>query len=525
MSVKLSVVLMPLVVILTAGTLIAQTQKSGMVHLKAATGQPIVSEKAVVDEQTIEPTKTITKKEGGTEVCTTTPIIENASITLSGAPVLGSAASLYPGAVLQGKFLAKGQYLPVDIKRARGKITLGGVRFDLSAGAPRMLKRVDEMSKARVVQEIATLLGQPSPSSESHVSFKVITAQSKEDLVFQLGGDARFVGDDLNKIFSSSKPSNQSMVVLRYIRVYYDVSANLPANMEDVFEAGEDFEDTNNQIGADNVPLFVSNVAYGTQTYVVVHSDKDSATLAAALQSAFSDEESEEASQVLSGAEVAVLALGLKNAQSESQTLKGDIFKQLRRILKTQREEIVSGNNLGVPVYYSAKMLTSNNTPTLAYTRKYTKTDCTFVPRGWHSFSLELSKVNGNVEVSTWPQSDPDKKRKVYSADRGQNLKLDSFVPAKDEDWIVDVQLLRKKMMKGDKEAFSEAGVVDVLLKHISPEAVVDYLSSSKENEPIRILCETGIAKACAGIQIKVNRSTGKFEVVQPGNSNTAVSD
>ncbi len=473
---------------------------------------------------------------GDTLSCHSTPARVAEFRRLQDIPMLGANAELWPGALLQGKPYAQGLFAPITIARAGGTINVSGVnfatrdRFAISAN-------VDAMSGTEARSAIARLLSQQISSTEAQVSFKAEVVFNADQMAYAQGVDGRFL-NGLDNTLRPDPASRQNYVLVRFRQTYYNASFEPPELQTSVFRDGRSFQDPENQIGADNPPLYISDVGYGRAIYFLVGSRHDGQALIQALQAANENKPGAEtliggvtASQILRESTVSYVVQG-GDAIPALDAIGGgggvaDLYEALRKTMADARLAQVTEFSRGVPVSSTVSYLVDRSNAGMGFATEYIATSCTlFKPKPYASFQLLLHGVDDSVKATLLDSS--NQATLIYEGGGlPRYIDLDAFIPEarKDESFVLRLELYNIAGPSGLNFLLSRRDRVEgqprlMALQSDGRSLVPYYPDNSRIYPPPvpRPMVSTGGSWAAGWIvdyRVRINRSTGEMTVIQ----------
>lgn len=520
-------------------------KESGMGHLLTTVGKSLESYRTVATPKLGDPTAK--RIEAATKVCKQAAVSEDATRALADSPALTRIPEVYPGALLQGNYFQKeptAVLAPITIDRAGGKMTINGLTFAKGKDGkpPRVFEKVESADQGDVMQGITNMLAQGVIGTQASGSFTTSQVKSLDHMAFAMGVDGRYAGVEFSAAFKADMKSEKNYVLARFTQLYYDVSFKLPSNMEDVFADGDKFKDRQNQIGfatpsSGGVPLIVSNVSYGRTIYFLASSTLAATDISAALAGAYGNKEggqyvagsaSMTYESMMQNTEITYFVLGGEAVETlgpiGQATSSADMFKKIKEVISSAKVAQVTDKNQGLAVAYTAKYLTSNATAQMGYATSFVDTQCEIISDGFYSFSLDVTKIDDSVRVTVWPvdpnrPDDPPKNARIVYNGGGNmyGLKLDAFIPAKDQDWRVKVQLINDGGYSNADILVWETAPIDPndLLKNPIPQPkrfTANSMTETGEPGPRQsIKCPAWNLHNCPSAVFQLNRKTGVF--------------
>lgn len=205
---------------------------------------------------------------------------------LSGLLTSDAFSGVFPGGIFQGKpFEEVGQFVPVTIPKAGGNLTLEG----LSGGNKKTIF-ADAYEYGEVTEKIAELLSTQSGTIQgttADFTYSVQETGSRQEFLFNIGLDARYGLAQIESGLNISKTHEKNTVILEFRQIFYSIGIDDPETMYSLFEKEKKAKDPENQISADNPPLYVSKVYYGRQIFFRAESHHSTEDLKASLAGAY----------------------------------------------------------------------------------------------------------------------------------------------------------------------------------------------------------------------------------------------
>lgn len=418
---------------------------------------------------------------------------------LSDVACLLDTDQVYPGSLLQGAHYDGGSFAPVTIARAGGTITLSGLAF---GGSATYDATVNTVSYANITNAIAGILsGNSIEGTVANATYRVDAVQSSNQWAFNLGTDVKFMSADLKASSETNNESSQNTVIMKFTQVFYTVSFEDPVLRTDVFADKAAFDDPENQIGTGNPPLYVSNVKYGRQVFFVAKSSLGSNYVKAALSGAYSGAADVTVTSGMSYKNImsqtsityivrggdAGLALAPINSASPDQ-----MYDKIKEFLANRNAATFSSSNPGIPVAYTLRYLDDRTVAMKGLTTSYDKHDCRTIPAEDYQFSMKLSQIDDDVHV--YLDSETAAMQKGYTNTITFEGDITSWLPD-DNDHIIIIKV-------GNYGGYNTS-CVSVFYRDGAEVWRDDYLPYGWR--------WTGY---CADIRVRVNRASGKFEVV-----------
>ncbi len=338
---------------------------------------------------------------------------------------LSDANAIYPGALIQGQGFATGNFTPISIPRAGGRIAISNLNLTNGAVYNKTIAEVNRESVQTAVQE---MLAQGVVGTAAGATFNSYETSSQSKFLFDLGVDVRYGSVAVNGQLNVQNASTKNYVFATFKQKYYDISFTPPTSPIDVFKDGANFTDPQNQIRSGNPPLYVNKVTYGRMVFFVAESESSSSDLSAALNAAYNGGASVKvnskltASEVLNSARISYVVVGgnagiaLKPIASSN----GDMFNAVKAAIANEGAANYSPSSPGVPIAYSLSYLKNNGAALMAYsTGPYDQSDIQYtnLPSKWST------KAKSTIDFN-----DPDNDENTIEIDVDWNAGLPSNV-------------------------------------------------------------------------------------------------
>lgn len=326
-----------------------------------------------------------------TYVCTETKY----NITQNPSKMVMYAADdqvMWPGALLQGGPLRSGQLKALPItQRTPINVVISALNTDNN------YQTVVNPSFATVTQARGEMINQalgenlPTPSS---IQFEIRTLSSQEEFALKAGISGKHFGFSASAGFSKNSKSSMNTVAANFIQKMFTVTVE-PPEFPSAFFSG-DFTpeklqqqiDLNN-IGPDNIPVYMASVVYGRMMMFTMRSSASKKEMTATIKAAYNGIGSSVAlslsakqKKILQTSEIKFVAIG------------GDSENALAAIRSGNWNDYFTKTAListAAPLSYVIKNLTDNEVATVSETASYTLKECTASPRGLFKFIPEVT--------------------------------------------------------------------------------------------------------------------------------------
>jgi len=374
--------------------------------------------------------------------CVDQEVSESKVQQLADVACLIDTDQIYPGALLQGAHYDGGSFTPITIPRAGGKITLSGLYL---GGAANYSATVDEVSYASISNAIAKILNDNGiVGTAANASYRVDSVYSSNQWAFNLGTDVSFMAADLSAAADSGNQSAKNTVIMKFTQVFYTVSFEDPKLATSVFADGEAFDDPENQIGAGNPPLYVSNVKYGRQVYFVATSSLGSSYVNAALRGAYSGAASVTVTSGMSYKDIMAKTsisyivrggdAGLALAPIAAAT-PDEMYDKIKAFLADRNAAVFSAQNPGIPVAYTLRYLDDRTVAMKGLSTTYDQHDCSTIPAADYHFELQASDIDDDLHI--WLDYETDAMKKAYTNQSTFYANINNWLPDNNDHLII----------------------------------------------------------------------------------------
>ena len=153
---------------------------------------------------------------------------------------------LYPGSIIQGKYLQEGKLLSIG-NFSRQPITL------IVDGLDVMSKNIQNPNKATITDAINGMLRNYKGSSKAKFEFNKVDAYSKKQALFDLGISAKWLTGSAGGNLELSSNKEEHTVFIYFKQSYYTISIDFPSNPSMFFSNDINIEDLN------SIPVFMKS--------------------------------------------------------------------------------------------------------------------------------------------------------------------------------------------------------------------------------------------------------------------------
>lgn len=348
------------------------------------------------------------------QMCTTQNMGASDIKALDGMALFLQRPEIFPGAMLQGKQLGGSNYKLVTIPRSGGRFQVDGLTLQSSAYSD----LPGDFDKAVADELVKQVIGADSNVLGTRADFSLATheAYSEQQVAYKLNLSAGAYGVEVSALLNSSKSSTRNTIVAKFAQTFYTVNYTPPRASEiyntyratRFFRDGDLFADPDNQIGADNAPLYVSQVKYGRQVLFALTSDKSVDELEAAFKAAYKGaveaggEVSSEFKNILNSSEISYIVIGgdAGAAVKPLGAVNGDsMYAKLMNYLGQAKTARYSASNPGAPIAYTLKYVDSDEIAKMAYSVVYDKKDCSTLNPQQYQMKIAMENIDDDIAL------------------------------------------------------------------------------------------------------------------------------
>ena len=188
------------------------------------------------------------------------------------------------GALLKGnQKLVEGMPEPVVVKLAPRKVTINLPGLEDNSIVP------ETQDFAGILAAITKLVRRWLDTKAgqytivANTQFKKNILYNESEMALQFNVDVSYLKGKLSINFESITKQESSAYLIMFRQVFFTVSIEPPAHPADFFDPSVTWEDLAGKIDKDNPPVYVQNVQYGREIYVLLTSDMSSSELKAHL--------------------------------------------------------------------------------------------------------------------------------------------------------------------------------------------------------------------------------------------------
>lgn len=308
---------------------------------------------------------------------------------------------IYPGSIIQGKSLLNGAFAPVTIPRNSGRINVTGINL----GDVAMYRDVSVLDAPHVQAAINEILANPVEGQPANVVSDFTTASSKEELLLELGLDARYGGASISADFMKKSKHTNTVVVAKYIQIFYTVNVEPPTYSYSLFRDENHFDNINNQIAPGNPPLYINSVGYGRMLMLSAESEYDEGAIKATLKAGYDGGAASvkirgnlTASDVMEKTKISYIIYG-GSASEQIKVIDAskDAYQKFLAVITDSKLANYGPANPGLPIQYSVAYLKDRNPVAIAYAGTFRQQICSALPK--HSVVFNFTQIHQNGAV------------------------------------------------------------------------------------------------------------------------------
>ena len=334
---------------------------------------------------------------------------------------------LWPGALIQGKShkSSVGSFLPLTVaERSPVNVSIPG----FSVGTN--FRTVDTVDQAHVAAAIGDIVGNATTSglqAPSASTFEMRSYNSEKEFALQAGLSGKYLGFSASASGSINRSSSENTVAVQFYQRMFDVVVAPPQTPGAIFSSGFTPAKLQQQvslgrIGADNLPIYVSQVTYGRMMMFAMTSTASEQDIRATLNASYKFVTGQagltldaKQHEILSRARIAITALGGNDSATISMIRTGDWRQYFTG---------TAALNTAAPISYTFRNLGDGSIANVTESTSYTIKTCaetstlpaqfTFAPEQSFSapiptpFESRLVDVNGDGRSDlVWNHRDP----------------------------------------------------------------------------------------------------------------------
>lgn len=290
---------------------------------------------------------------------------------------------LYPGAIVQGKYITdKGRLVPLP-KMSRTPITL-----TMSNGES---ISVDQPSKESVESSIRQLLSRNRTTHTANIKYSLSEFHSFEQSFLEVGINASWLIGSINGRFNQDKSAEKHSLLLYFKQIYYHVTVPEPSRPSAFFAGSLNGEDLKKSISMGNPPCYINNVDYGRIILVKATSTNTLEKMKAAISGVYGPIGGKltfEKSQNMSNYEFEAFVIG-GSAQGAATAVTSNDIRVINKLITD--EATFSPEHPAVPISYSLRYLANPIDVNLGSTVTYAEHTWELDPTKYQVFDISFS--------------------------------------------------------------------------------------------------------------------------------------
>lgn len=182
-------------------------------------------------------------------------VLDNLTLNAFNNKTATNTAALYPGAIIQLK----------DLRDIGDLNTIGGferqpIQINSTLGDFRV---VDDPSSRGNVDKMIKEIETQGESFAANISAEIVEAYSLEQAMYQLGIDAKYLGNSASADLSLETSVEKKSVFIKFFQIYHTVSITRPNKAAAFFGSSVAKEDLQTITGPENPLGYIEEVAYG----------------------------------------------------------------------------------------------------------------------------------------------------------------------------------------------------------------------------------------------------------------------
>ncbi len=335
--------------------------------------------------------------------CTTTPTTDTAVVDLADQIVFATNPLIFPGSVLQGEDFINGRFSSIPLPRGTGSFHVSGLFFNTPNATTQF--QVNEVNEGNVADGLHALFqAQPDSVTTASISHQTFQITDESSLSLALGVNINYGASFANKL-GIDKSSKHNFFLVKFTQGFYTVSYfDAPTYAPGSFfqPINGVYQDPGNQL-LKGPPVYVSQVTYGRQLFLLIESDYDSLTIDNTMTAAyparadgndavFATDLNLKYNTVMQNSKVTYLVIG-GNASDAVKPLSADstsMYDAVKDLITNQVSSSFSANNPGAPIAFTVNYLIGGAVAAVAYTTSYVAKNCTITPANTSTYSVHF---------------------------------------------------------------------------------------------------------------------------------------
>lgn len=301
---------------------------------------------------------------------------------------------IFPGNLLQGKYLDESPPRPIPLQRSAGTIVM-----TLVNGASSVSRHVDEVCLSSVMDAQNQIIEENPGHLPARFHISIEEVQSEQQLAFSIKAhfSSSFAKVRSALSFSNDQSYNRFMVKLN--QSFYTMAYEMPDNTDLIFAPSVSTDNLAQYVYDGNPAAYVSSVTYGRMFYLLIESTESRQEMEASLTASFSG-------VFASGGGSADVKFvnELESVQIKAFALGGEqeaMFNAISADFDTMRDFLAQGGKIetGVPISYVVRSCSDpSRIVNMNLTTEYEVVNCTTEE---DAISNKIFWYNGEVAEPT----------------------------------------------------------------------------------------------------------------------------
>ncbi len=220
----------------------------------------------------------------------------------------------------------------------------------------------------------------PRYTIAANTEFKKNILYSESEMALHFGVDVAYLKGKLGINFDAIMKQETSAYLVMFRQIFYTVSAELPQHPADIFAESVSWKDLSGKISAKTPPVYVQNVQYGREVYVLLRSEMSSTELKGHLDATLQfkngtvetsdDVQSKKLNKQIN---CTVITIGGKPAVINGNLSEDNIMEQVNQLIQSNLD--LRGDNPALPLVYTTAFLKDNAIAHIQGNTEYITTD------------------------------------------------------------------------------------------------------------------------------------------------------
>jgi hypothetical protein len=316
---------------------------------------------------------------GGVEVCS----VEEFEMGRNPDEVVAFSpndVALWPGCIVQGKYLGDGMLVPVSAMREPCIVGIDLPGLSAEERSATISDPTQFTVKGALDAIVDTFLTRGN-SKDAVFSYTYKETYEFEQGMLDIGISTKWPSGNLRSQFGYSWVSQEHTLLLKFVQKYYTATVDPPLSSTAFFKESVTPEDLNNYTGPGNPLCYVQSVTYGRLGILSMTSAASQQIMTAALNAAFNSmlvsgtiDVSAQHEQVLRESTMKLLILGGQGTSAVQ-----DLTDPIAGLLNWISAGIeLTEDTRGVPISYTVAHLKDNSPARFQYTTEFSRRICTF---------------------------------------------------------------------------------------------------------------------------------------------------